>query len=240
MKELDGILLLFDIEGTLLNGKGDQCHLFAMGTAVEKIAGRQLPANCVWKIKPWGKTDSQIALDLWQAYCDDLKLPDDYLQKWTETTVEIYQSMPSLQINTFQAMPYALNQLRSIGATLSLLTGNIEQIARDKIRRLGLREFFPLENGGAFGDQAIIRSELVELARASCPKNNRPWTLENTILIGDTPRDIEAAHAAGIQAIAMATGIYNPEELKSANAVVENALSLPKAIRSLGQNELVG
>jgi len=36
--------------------------------------------------------------------------------------------------------------------------------------------------------------------------------------VGDTPRDVEGAHAAGIQCVAVASGHYTIEQLREANA----------------------
>jgi phosphoglycolate phosphatase-like HAD superfamily hydrolase len=64
--------------------------------------------------------------------------------------------------------------------------------------RLGLGRFFP-RGRGAFGCEAEERLALIYLARERA--GGRPG--ERTVEIGDTPRDISSAHAAGIRAIAL-------------------------------------
>jgi phosphoglycolate phosphatase-like HAD superfamily hydrolase len=40
----------------------------------------------------------------------------------------------------------------------------------------------------------------------------------NVIVLGDTPLDVEAAHAAGARALGVATGRFSVEELKASGA----------------------
>jgi phosphoglycolate phosphatase-like HAD superfamily hydrolase len=109
---------------------------------------------------------------------------------------------------------------------LALLTGNPEPIARARMKRLGLDRFFAAGTG-AFGCEAEQRAGLVHLARRRA--GDPP--LSEIVLVGDTPRDIEGAHEAGIRAIAVATGEYGPTELTDAEHVLVALSELPNALR---------
>ncbi len=105
----------------------------------------------------------------------------------------------------------------------SLVTGNYEPVARLKLDRAGIGHHFSVGQGG-FGSDAEHRDELPPIARARAGGYPR----ERTIVIGDTPLDIECARADGLRVLAVATGIYAAEELRDADAdaVVEDAFEL--------------
>lgn len=90
--------------------------------------------------------------------------------------------------------------------TLGLLTGNVRQGAHLKLRACGIETAFPV---GAFGDEAPRRIDLLPLARARAADHDPRLSdlgPRDVIVIGDTPRDIEVAHAHGARALAVASG----------------------------------
>ena len=105
---------------------------------------------------------------------------------------------------------------------LSLVTGNLEPVARLKLGRAGIGHHFPVGQGG-FGSDHEDRSELPAIARARAAVNGRPHPRAHTLVIGDTPRDIACAHADGVRCIAVATGPYEAAELAGADAVAASA-----------------
>jgi phosphoglycolate phosphatase len=106
---------------------------------------------------------------------------------------------------------------------LSLVTGNLEPVARLKLERAGIGGFFPSGQGG-FGSDHRSRSQLPPIARARMA--DPPWARERTVVIGDTPRDIACARADGVRVAAVATGPFAVEALAEADAVVDDARSL--------------
>ena len=107
---------------------------------------------------------------------------------------------------------------------LGLVTGNLEPIARMKLRAAGIGHHFPAGLGG-FGSDSEDRADLPGIARARAGDHPR----ERTIVIGDTPRDIACARADGVRVIAVTTGPYDAHALRSADGVardVREALTL--------------
>lgn len=100
------------------------------------------------------------------------------------------------------------------GWALGLGTGNLEAGARLKLAPFDLNRFFPV---GGFGDDGEERPALL---RAAVERACRHWGDEArcVIVVGDTPLDVEAAHAAGYAAVAVATGPYGVQELEAAGA----------------------
>jgi phosphoglycolate phosphatase len=106
---------------------------------------------------------------------------------------------------------------------LSLVTGNLEPVARLKLERAGIGHRFPAGQGG-FGSDHPARARLPAVARARMA--DPPWPRERTVVIGDTPRDIACARADRVRVAAVATGPFAVEALAEADAVADDARAL--------------
>ena len=108
---------------------------------------------------------------------------------------------------------------------LSLLTGNYEAVARLKLKRAGIGQYFT-SGQGAFGSDCEDRAALPAIARRRAGEVGRPYPREKALVIGDTPRDIACARADGIRCVTVATGPYGIDQLDQADWAVENATAL--------------
>lgn len=109
-----------------------------------------------------------------------------------------------------------LDALAAEGAPVGLATGNMRRGAQAKLGHFGLWERFA---AGGFGDETpdraeVVRSAIVNLA-AAAGHDPDPAAC---VVIGDTPLDVAAAHAAGARAMAVATGSYTVEALRESGA----------------------
>lgn len=119
------------------------------------------------------------------------------------------------------------------GVKLGLLTGNFEAVARLKLARAGIGRYFP-SGQGAFGSDSEDRTTLPAIARRRAGQVGRPYPRAQTVVIGDTPRDIACARADEVRCLAVATGPFGVEELEAADAVVRDARELRGALSGLG------
>jgi phosphoglycolate phosphatase-like HAD superfamily hydrolase len=108
---------------------------------------------------------------------------------------------------------------------LSLVTGGYEPIARLKLKRAGLVRHFPAGQG-AFGSDAEDRAALPGIARRRAGRDGVSHPRDQTIVIGDTPRDIACARADGVRCFAVASGLFRAAELSGADAVAADAHEL--------------
>ncbi|MCA9583446.1 MAG: HAD hydrolase-like protein, partial [Myxococcales bacterium] len=101
---------------------------------------------------------------------------------------------------------------------LGLGTGNIEQGARIKLARGDLNRHFAF---GGFGSDAEDRADLLRagVRRAAQTVNVDP-TACSVVVIGDTTRDVEAAHTIGAPCIAVATGTQDLATLRAAGPAI--------------------
>jgi len=98
---------------------------------------------------------------------------------------------------------------------LGLLTGNFAMGAQLKLESFGIWHYFRL---GAYGSDHHDRNVLVPIAQQRVHALlGHTIPVQQTFVIGDTPRDIACAHAHGAHAIAVATGNYSVEELRRYN-----------------------
>ncbi len=211
------MVLLFDIDGTLLQSHGVGRR--AVEHSLQAHFGRPFDTSNV----PFsGKTDPQIFREILTdpANADDLEMDietairqacEAYARRmhatWDEATVE--------------ALPGAVELVEHLGARgepLGLLTGNLEPMAHLKVGRIGLGEAFAF---GAYGSDREHRNELptVALERAR-GYFDRPLAAEDLVLIGDTPRDVQAAQAVGAKSVAVATGRFDMDELRASNPTI--------------------
>jgi phosphoglycolate phosphatase len=114
------------------------------------------------------------------------------------------------------AVHETLDLLEKRGETIGLATGNLEAGARIKLQRGDLWQRFAF---GGYGSDASARADLVRVAiERGCVRAGRRFMRDEIWVIGDTPKDIAAAHAAGARAVAVATGWYKLEDLVAAGA----------------------
>ncbi len=91
-------------------------------------------------------------------------------------------------------------------------------IAEVKLGALGLITYLDLDVG-AYGDEHEVRAELVKVARQNAARAYaREFPGEMTVLVGDTPLDVEAARATGARAVGVATGATSAGDLTAAGA----------------------
>ena len=104
----------------------------------------------------------------------------------------------------------------SPGTSVGLLTGNIAAGAAAKMRHFGLDRHFGF---GAYGCDHADRNRLGPVAMERAARHaGRRFTPEETLVIGDTPKDIACARALGSPCLAVATGRFSVDELRQAGA----------------------
>jgi phosphoglycolate phosphatase len=224
------VLLLFDIDGTLLIDAAK-----AHGQALREAIGTVYGVHDAPKVETAGRTDPEIARHmLLEAGLSATRI-DDGLRDLRVAAVEAYARLcpPDLSDRVAPGMAELVARLASReDALLALLTGNLEPVARLKVGRAGLGGFFA-RGQGAFGSDHEDRTELPAIARSRAGRGDRPHPREDTVVIGDTPRDIACARADGVRCLAVATGAYPPEALTGADAVALDVAALGSLLDAL-------
>jgi phosphoglycolate phosphatase-like HAD superfamily hydrolase len=137
-------------------------------------------------------------------------------------------------------VPEVLDMLHRHGQLLGLLTGNLRGIAMAKMRQAGLAHFF---DTGGFGEESEVRAHLVPMALAKAgEKVGEKVSVSRTVVVGDTPFDIEAARVGGVKVAAVATGPIPLQELQQAepDLLLPSLAEAKKAAESLLRLALTG
>jgi phosphoglycolate phosphatase-like HAD superfamily hydrolase len=223
------LLLLFDVDGTLLRGATD-AHRDALHAALHEVHGIDA-ARVRWTLAPAGRTDGEIARAILLGAGISARRIDDRCDDVREACCRHYAELcpPDLSEFVLPGVPELLHSLSETDARLALVTGNYEPVARLKLARAGVGHWFG-PGQGAFGSDAEDRVALPPIARRRAGTASHPFPRERTIVIGDTPRDIACARADGLACIAVATGPYGEHELSGADQVVADASSIAATI----------
>lgn len=176
------------------------------------------------EVEAAGRTDGAIVRDLLVAAG---VAGEDADARWADVqtaAVEAFAELcpTDLRAHVAPGIPELLDALAARPAEfrLSLVTGNLEAVARLKLARAGLGHHFA-PGQGAFGSDHASRDALPPLARRRAA--DPPWPRERTAVIGDTPRDVACARADGLRVAAVATGPFGVEALADADVAVPDA-----------------
>lgn len=226
-------LVLWDIDGTLVNTAGHGRAAFM--EAFEAVTGRAPDRD---DVPMAGRTDHAISLDLLDR--NGFSEPEGMLQPMFEQLHNALLRRRELMKAQGHPQPGVREALAALGerdgVLQSLLTGNIEPNAEMKLAVFDLHSLVDLRIGG-YGSDHGTRSELVGVARRKARElHGVDVPAADTVVIGDTPLDVDAAHAAGARAVAVATGPYAAEELEQASpeAVLEDVCDMEALLEALG------
>jgi phosphoglycolate phosphatase len=196
---------LFDIDGTLMRSR-DRIHFNSFATSFKRVTGFELSFAGVQLA---GNTDTAILREA----SEQAGIPARVMEERTEAVLEAMRSAVAAQrgqmdLIRMPGVEEVLRYLAGKGACLGVASGNLEAIGWIKIEQAGLREWFKF---GGFSDHFSVRSELI--AQAAAKAREMAGADATVCVVGDTPRDIEAAHANSLPVIAVATGHFTFDDL---------------------------
>jgi phosphoglycolate phosphatase len=204
--------VLFDIDGTLIStgGASDRAwkrafkELQDVDVDVPAVTGKGVPDPQVGRVvfeKAIGRepTDEEA---------------DALMRRRLDHLTEEVENSPGYKVQ--EGVVELLERLIDDGVLLGLTTGNVEEAAHIKLARANLNRFFSF---GGYGSDSPDRTELTKkaLERAELVSGDS-LDLARCFSCGDTPRDVEAGHGAGIRVVGVATGEFTVEQLKEAGA----------------------
>jgi phosphoglycolate phosphatase-like HAD superfamily hydrolase len=199
-------LLLFDIDGTLLlTGRAGE---HALRVAFKERFGVD---DDLSSISFAGSTDGAIARQMFAAH-DIPPTPENIADLFDGYVHHLARELPRREGRVLPGIIELLEALhRREDCVLGLLTGNIEKGAELKLSHYGVWDYFEF---GAFADDHIDRNKLGPVAQSrAVEKHGIGFDAHDVYVLGDTPRDIDCARAAGFVAVAIATGSYGKDEL---------------------------
>lgn len=209
-------LVLFDIDGTLL-GSGDPTHGRAVTVACQDLFG---VAGDRRLVDLSGRTDRYILTNLLIAHGLERAAIEPRLAEAIDyMSAYVARELPrSLAERVLPGVADLLAELAARDLALGLVTGNPPKIAEAKLRAAGIWEPFARYDTviGGFGDHSHERDDLPPVALAVAARVlGRPVAGADAVIIGDTPHDIACARACGARTIAVATGRFTADQLRT-------------------------
>ena len=206
------VAVLFDIDGTLITTGG------AGGRAWRRAFDRLFGVDVdITDFSESGQTDPEVAVSCFRGALGrdpDRRELTRLLAGYLDALPEEVASSPG-----YRVLPGVLDllpRMRDEGVLLGITSGNLTGAAHIKIARADLNRFFCF---GGYGSDSTDRTELtrkaIERAGRLYGESIEPAHCD---VVGDTPRDIAAAHGVGAVAVAVATGNYSVEQLLTAGA----------------------
>jgi phosphoglycolate phosphatase len=204
--------ILFDIDGLLITtgGAGTRSWRFAFN----ELYG--IPAD-IAKFTEAGMTDPVVGrltftrvIGHEPSSSELAKVISHYLMRLPEEVA----SSPGYKV--LDGVEELLPRLCKAGFLLGITTGAVEAAAHIKLGRANLNRFFSF---GAYGSDSADRGELTRKAIERAGEVlGSALDPQHVLVLGDTPNDIVAAHAAGAIAVGVASGHSSKEELRRSGA----------------------
>ena len=203
------LVVLFDVDETLVHTGGSGAR--SWNAAFTKLY--DTPAD-IGEHSSAGETDPQVARETFKGVLhrdpSDDELAKIYAQYLLSLAEDIWTS------KDYRVLPGAeqtLVRLGEAGVILGLVSGAMEGAARTKLMPANLNRFFIF---GAYGSDSADRAELTGLAIKKAARLHDKLAAADVYVVGDTPRDIEAAKAEGAVSVGVASGHYSTDELAAA------------------------
>lgn len=199
--------LFWDIDGTLLTT--GRAGIIAWEDAAREILNETVDFST---LKTAGLTDVEIAAQICRKY------ERESGQRYAAKLLEAYERrlpdcLPQRAGKVLDGVIEVLEHFSQRRDVYSLLlTGNTRRGAKAKLSYYGLDRFFPF---GAFADGCGDRPSIARKGLQLLEFLLDGVRIQDVFIIGDTPHDISCGKAIGAKTIAVASGVYDKDQLAS-------------------------
>ncbi|KAK1185762.1 HAD family hydrolase [Streptomyces sp. NBS 14/10] len=206
------VAVLFDIDETLVHTGGSGRRSWAW--AFDQLHG---VAADIGKHTSAGETDPQVGRETFHAVLGREPSHDELARLYAAYLWHLSEDIwASKGYRVLDGVEETLRRITDAGVILGIISGAMEGAARIKMEPGKLGRYFVF---GAYGSDSPDRAEITRMAMAKAGRlHGRELTRDEVYVVGDTPRDIEAAHASHATGVGVATGHYTVEELSAAQA----------------------
>lgn len=198
------MLVLFDIDGTMLSSEGVGVR------SIEETCGEMFAKACSLDgIPVGGRLDPLI----WNDVCAKYEINDadglhaTFQKQYTEV---LRKNLQRVEVKVLPGVRKLVAELGALNdVALGLVTGNYEETGRMKVEKAGLD--IAMFTANAWGTDGEVRNDLPPVAIAKHGKAGP------VVLLGDTTHDVTSGKSAGCHVIAVCTGSHDSAILAAAN-----------------------
>jgi phosphoglycolate phosphatase len=207
-------LVLWDVDHTLMETRGVGVELFR--SAFGQATGRELTHSA----EVTGRTEPAIFRETVELH--HIPYSAALFNRYAKLLAADYEAHAAELASRGRPLPGAHDAIAALGRTggivQSVLTGNLRPVAETKLRVFGLDAGLDLD-AGAYGSDHDERACLVPIARRrAADRYHARFDGQATVLIGDSPSDVQAGLDSGARVIAVPTGRNTTAELRAAGA----------------------
>jgi phosphoglycolate phosphatase-like HAD superfamily hydrolase len=211
-QEAAPLAIAFDVDETLISTGGAGARSWKRGFdklwAVDADIG---------KFTKGGMTDPEVGRLTFRGVMGREPSPEELgrlMHEYLQFLPQEVASSPGYHV--LPGVEALLPRLIETGILVGITSGAVEAATHIKLARAGLNQYFSF---GGFGSDSNDRGELTRIAiRRAGVVSGAALDPARVFVVGDTPLDIAAAHAADAMGIGVATGKYNVDQLEHAGA----------------------
>lgn len=209
MSDLNNVkVILFDLDGTLIDSV-PQLYL-----AVQKaLASKQLPAVSLSQVRDWIGNGADILLK--RAICQQYHFTDIDEELFQQVKKEFdhqYQHGIDRDYSLYPAVHETLAKLKSAGYLMAVVTNKPDQFVQPLLKSARIADFFTYTLGG--GCLPVKKPDPLPLQYLCEKFNVKPI---ETLMVGDSKNDIQAAKAAGIPVVGLSYGYNHGEPIEKSD-----------------------
>lgn len=224
-------LILFDIDGTLTRTRNGFVPFNEAFLRTFRFPGD------IRTVIPDGNTDPLIVDEIFANSGRNPEEGEARQQTFPIHLRDSYARAVRERRTTVRALPGVLELVEALGEIpgvyLGVVTGNFEGTARIKLEAAGLGSYLRV---GVYGSDARNRADLLRIARRRWEETaGIPFGPQRCVVVGDTPKDLEAARANRMKCVLVGTGRYSGEQLRACgpDACLKDFSDTDAAVRTL-------
>ncbi|HMC56166.1 MAG TPA: HAD family hydrolase [Gemmatimonadaceae bacterium] len=208
-KNLSGVLL--DVDGTLIDS--NDAHAQSWSETLAEF-GCPTPVARVRPMIGMGGDKLLPALLGVDAESEEGK-------RFAKRRAEIFRQRYVPQLRLTRGAKELLERFRHEGLVLTIATSASVGELETMLRQVGLAGL--VDKKTSSGDVEHSKPD-PDVVRAALTRSG--LEADEVVMLGDTPYDIEAAHRAGVEAVALLCGGWDADALRDANAIYEDPADL--------------
>ncbi len=203
-------LIFFDIDGTLTRTQNGFMPFNQAIMDTFNVAGD------IRSVFPDGMTDPRILEEIFAKAETAVTIGGDQLARFSDNLRRNYAAALESGTTTVRALAGVPELLARLSVdkkfAQGVVTGNFESTARMKLVAAGLACHLSF---GAYAGDSSHRPDLPPIAKRRWEESaGRSMRSESCVIVGDTPKDLEAARANGMKCVLVGTGRLPIEDLE--------------------------